>query len=189
MWCCDSWFPPLPLCFPATAVFSSMAPVRLLSRFLEELLLQFLDLFLQSSTPLEILDESGDSGPHLSGGDYTFHKTRIGQRKKISVCFSAELFSGLTGFLSCAGFVKSPSEISIDYHGNCTGPVVAIVMPDGEELCMWLPQRTAHCMLNSDECTGSKVNRTEHKCRQGTTSPGIKPVKNNTNILWEIKAG
>lgn len=102
--------------------------------------------------------------------DHTFHRTRIGQRKKIRVCFSAELFSGLTDFLSCVGFVKSPSEISIDYHGNCTGPVVAIVMPDGEKLCMWVPQRIAHWILNSDECTGSKRNRTEHKCRQGTTS-------------------
>lgn len=169
MWCCDNWFPPLPLCF-----HDKLCSQGWLTWLLDDLILQFLDLFLQSSTPLEILDEYGNSGPHLSGEDYTFCETKTGKRKNMWVCFSDELFSGLTGFLSCVGFVKSPSEISIDYHGNCTGPVVAIVMPDGEKLCIWLPQRIAHWMLNSDECTGSKGKGTEHKCRQGATSPQYK---------------
>lgn len=44
--------------------------VRLLTWYLEDLFLQFLDQFLQSSTPSEILGESGDSGLHLPGGEF-----------------------------------------------------------------------------------------------------------------------
>lgn len=80
MWCCDNWFPPLPLCF-----HDKLCSQGWLTWLLDDLILQFLDLFLQSSTPLEILDEYGNSGPHLSGEDYTFCETKTGKRKNVSM--------------------------------------------------------------------------------------------------------
>lgn len=174
MWCCDSWFPPLPLCCHATAVFSRMAPESGCSPGAWKTYFYSSWTSFYNPPPLQkywVNLETVVSTCQV-GNSFPHNKNRAQEKDK--GCLSAELISGVTGVLSWVGFVKSPSEISIDYHGNCTGPVVAIVMPDGEKLCIWLPQRIAHWMLNSDECPGSKVNRAEHKCRQGTTFPQCK---------------
>lgn len=98
---------------------------KLLTWYLEDPVLKF-------SIPLQIWDESEDSSGHLLNRSYSIFPTT--QKKENKVC-SSVIFS----LLFCS--VKSASKISIDYHGNCIGPVEVTGMTDGKKLCIWPPYK------------------------------------------------
>lgn len=60
------------------------------------------DPVLQFSSPFQILDECGDSGPHLSGGHYIFSAIWTAQSKKT---YTSGMGSALTPFLSYVGCI------------------------------------------------------------------------------------
>lgn len=102
--------------------------IKLLTWYLEDPVLKF-------SIPLQIWNESEDSSGHLLDGGYSIFPTA--QRKEKKVC-SSVIFS-LLFWMFCS--VKSASKISIDYHGNCIGPVEVTGMTDGKKLCIWPPYK------------------------------------------------